>query len=66
MLQGIPVSFLLEMANDALAGDTALIGGAYAGASFVNELFDECLSIVTCPQEDSCDYCDPILDCVYY
>ena len=67
ILKGMPVSVLLELANEALAGDKALIGGAYAGASFVNELFDECWTIVTCPPEDSCDYCDADTDtCVDY
>jgi len=57
-LQGLSVEALLETANLALAGDEELVGGAYDGASFVNELFDECMTIVACPPEDSCDYCD--------
>jgi len=57
-LQGLSVDALLLTANLALAGDEELVGGAYDGASFVNELFDECMTIVACPPEDSCDYCD--------
>jgi hypothetical protein len=56
VLWGMPVSVVLEMANEALAGDEELVNGAYAGASFVNELFDECLTIVSCPV-------DPVEDC---
>jgi hypothetical protein len=66
ILWGMPVSTLLDWANEALAGDEELVNAAYVGASFVNELFDECLTIVSCPPLDSCDYCDPILDCVEY
>jgi hypothetical protein len=63
-LQGLSVAALLETANMALAGDEELVDGAYAGASFVNELFDECMTIVTCPDIDEiCDNdCDDDFD----
>jgi uncharacterized repeat protein (TIGR01451 family) len=60
-LQGLSVAALLEVANMALAGDKDLVAGAYEGASFVNELFDECWTIVACPVDpveicgDGCD-----------
>lgn len=56
-LQGLSVAALLEAGNMALAGDEELVAGAYEGASFVNELFDECLTIVTCPV-DPVEICD--------
>jgi hypothetical protein len=56
-LQGLSVAGLLEVANMALAGDEELVDGAYAGSSFVNELFDECLTIVNCPV-DPVEICD--------
>ena len=64
-LQGLSVNELLIAANMALAGDEELVAGAYAGASFVNELFDECWTIVSCPVdpvEDCDDGCDNDFD----
>ena len=50
--------------NVALAGAEELVDGAYEGASFINELFDECWTIVTCPVIDEiCDNgCDDDFD----
>ena len=65
-LYGVPVWVVLDLANEALAGNVDLVDGAYEGASFINELFDECWTIVSCPPLDSCEYCDPVDDCVVY
>jgi len=60
-LQGLSVDALLAKANLALAGDEKLVDGAYEGASFVNELFDECMTIVACPV-DPVEICDDECD----
>jgi hypothetical protein len=58
-LRGSTPNMMLELANEALAGREGLdIGLIYDAVTFINETFDECRTIVTCPPLDSCDYCE--------
>ena len=55
------VSNLLAQANAALAGDDSVdIGDIYEAVSTINEAFDECLELISCPTteticDDGCD-----------
>jgi uncharacterized repeat protein (TIGR01451 family) len=63
-LVGLDVSELLAAANAALAGDpTYSLGDIYAAVTAINEGFDECRSVVPCPEEEICDNgCDDDFD----
>jgi len=67
LLVGKTVAELLELANDALAGeelpDGITIGMIYEAATALNEGFDECATIVACPTEEiCCNGCDDDFD----
>jgi hypothetical protein len=67
LLVGKTVAEVLELANKALGGEELpediTIGMLYEAASAVNEAFDECAMIVSCPTEEICDNdCDDDFD----
>jgi hypothetical protein len=65
-LVGLTVQELLDLANQALAGEDispVTIGNIYDGVTNINEGFDECATLVSCPTEEVCDNgCDDDFD----
>jgi hypothetical protein len=63
-LVGMTVQELLDAANAALAGSTAIsISDIYGAATSMNEGFDECVSLISCPTEEICgNGCDDDFD----
>jgi hypothetical protein len=66
-LVGKTVAEVLELANKALGGEELpediTIGMLYEAASSINEGFDECAMIVSCPEAEICDNsCDDDFD----
>jgi hypothetical protein len=63
-LKGKTVAQLIDLANAALAGDTAIsISDIYTAVTNLNEGFDECATIIACPTEEVCDNgCDDDFD----
>jgi hypothetical protein len=58
------VQDLLDAANAALAGSTAIsISDIYGAVTAMNEGFDECVSLISCPTEEVCNNgCDDDFD----
>jgi len=63
-VQGKTVAQLIDLANAALAGDTAIsISDIYTAVTNLNEGFDECATIIACPTEEICNNgCDDDFD----